>query len=590
MNQSEILVGIALSLALVVGVVYASGGFDAGTLNDTTENDSVIVKDTLALPTNTNGTDMPEDEPEGENTEPETGIVYMITTTASNIVQVVVEASSSGSSSSLSSSSSSPSPSPSCKNNGGRGSPGGSTTTPTPTTCPPTVTPSPSPGSTTSPAPTVTTTVTPTPTSTPAPTVEPTATTEITIEHWQGTAGVNRTYYYITGHDTETVSIVVESEFPPELGDISYIELHDHIYHFSNVELKNIYLHFYILGRGPNGEYSGGPSLESRFGYHEWTGAWDYTPAETVILIYSENVPVYVISRIDFAQYSFGQDPYTREQEYVPRNYYQKKEVMPEKQPGRPRYYDLPVSAPIQLRREGVEDNPYLPAKPMPTPPEGISDDAFIVITDREFIPRTITVPVGTTVGWTNNGYAVQTITDTGSPSILNRGSLNPGVSFTYKFNNAGEYCFSSYTAGSCTVIVTDDGPPTPGDPAPTELPTALPTSSATEQVPHTPDTPVPTPPQVTPEETPTEEPTPEPTLSEGPVPEIPIEELTLEIPVEELTPREATTSIPEATEELIEEMIPAEGESATRSCIGDCGSIRRLIRLGCTYRGMRLW
>jgi transposase-like protein len=30
--------------------------------------------------------------------------------------------------------------------------------------------------------------------------------------------------------------------------------------------------------------------------------------------------------------------------------------------------------------------------------------------------------------------------------------------------------------------------------------------------------------------------------------------------------------------------------ESATRSCIGDCGSTRRPIRLGCTYRGMRLW
>ncbi|MDN7011622.1 hypothetical protein FGW20_00915 [Methanoculleus sp. FWC-SCC3] len=145
------------------------------------------------------------------------------------------------------------------------------------------------------------------------------------------------------------------------------VELHDHVYYFSNIELKNVYLHFYSRSAGPNGENYGGPTLETRFGYYDWLMEWNYPLTESVILIYSENVPVYVISTVDFGQYSFTRNPYTSEQDYIPRKYYNMKAVMPEKQPGIPRYYDLPVSAPIRLLREGRPDNPYLPATPTPT-------------------------------------------------------------------------------------------------------------------------------------------------------------------------------------------------------------------------------
>jgi hypothetical protein len=195
----------------------------------------------------------------------------------------------------------------------------------------------------------------------------PTLEKEITTETWTGTAGVTRTYYYIVDHATQTTSVIVESEFPPELAGMTSMELHDHVYHFSNIELKNVYLHFYNRNGGPNGENYGGPTLETRFGYYDWLKEWNYPLTESVILIYSENVPMYVISTVDFAQYSFMRNPYTGEQDYIPRKYYDKKAVMPEKQSGIPRYYDLPVSAPIRLYREGRPDNPYLPATPTPT-------------------------------------------------------------------------------------------------------------------------------------------------------------------------------------------------------------------------------
>ena len=146
-----------------------------------------------------------------------------------------------------------------------------------------------------------------------------------------------------------------------------YYELCDHVNHFSNIELRNIYLHFHILNYGPNGEQNeGGPSIDSRFGYEAWLGRWEYPVAESVILIYSENSPMYVVSTINFVQNAFMRDPYTGEEDYIPRNYYNKHEVMPEKEPGKPRYYDLPPSVPLRLYREGRPDNPYLPVTPAP--------------------------------------------------------------------------------------------------------------------------------------------------------------------------------------------------------------------------------
>ncbi len=390
MKQSEIVVGIVITLALAVGIVYAAGGFETGGLNTSTEMNSVIVKDAIVSRTIDNTTNGAENKTIRTASEPGPGIVNTIIGIFSN----VVETSSSGGSA-RSSSSSEGSSSSSSSSGGAPVTPMATetpcptteptttstvkvtatpttneTATPTPTTSP-TATPTPTPTATTTPVPAATTEPaldsTPTVSPTIDPTPTPTPTTEVTIETWTGTAGVARTYYYIVDHATETTSVIVESEFPPELAGMMSMELHDYVYYFSNVELKNIYLHFYNRNAGPNGENYGGPTIETRFGYYDWLMEWDYPLTESVILIYSEDVPVYVISTVDFSQYSFMRNSYTGEYDYIPRKYYAKKAVMPEKQPGIPRYYDLPVSAPIRLFREGMPDNPYLPATPAPT-------------------------------------------------------------------------------------------------------------------------------------------------------------------------------------------------------------------------------
>lgn len=404
MKKSEIVAGIVLVLALAAGVLYATGGFETGRLNDSAEMNSVIVKDAIVSRTIDNTTDAAENKTVEALGEPGPRIVNAIFGMFSNVVETrssggwAWSSSSSGGSSSSSSSEGTPvTPT--------------ATKTPCPTTKPTatptvTVTATPTANETAIPTPPATTTPTPTATTEPAldptptisPTIDPTPTptTEVTIETWTGTAGVLRTYYYIVDHATQTTSVIVESEFPPELADMMSMELHDHVYHFSNIELKNIYLHFHNRGAGPNGEDYGGPTLETRFGYYDWLKEWNYPLTESVILIYSENVPVYVISTVDFAQYSFMRNSYTGEYDYIPRKYYAKIEVMPEKQSGKPRYSDLPVSAPIRLFREGRADNPYLPAIPTPTEPPTPTP----TLTDPTAPPMAIETPppVGTSV------------------------------------------------------------------------------------------------------------------------------------------------------------------------------------------------
>lgn len=422
MKQVQIVLGIVLTLALCYGGVLASGGFEAGDRNVTAGVEPVAAGGASVSQTIVNETNATGDVTVDETGEPEIWIVNSVTGVFNTVIQNVVKTSSSGGS-------------PHSSSSGGRSSSNGfsggttvpptATETPCPTTDPtttstvkvtatsstngatipapttsPTATTTATPTATTTSAPTATTEPTPESTPTATPTIDPTPTPtpekEITIETWTGTAGVTRTYYYIVDHATQTTSVIVESEFPPELADMMSMELHDYVYHFSNIELKNIYLHFYNRNGGPNGEDYGGPTLETRFGYYDWLMKWNYPLTESVILIYSEDVPVYVISTVDFAQYSFMRNPYTGEQDYIPRKYYDKKAVMPEKQPGIPRYYALPVSAPIRLYREGRPDNPYLTPTPTPTG----YPTAIPTLTDPTAPPTAIETPspAGTSV------------------------------------------------------------------------------------------------------------------------------------------------------------------------------------------------
>jgi plastocyanin len=336
---------------------------------------------------------------------------------------------------------------------------------------------------------------------------------------------------------------------------MEYYTLMDHVYEFSKVELRHIYCYYNSPNLGPNGEglfgdYAGGYYLGSRMGRTRWI----YPVAETAILIYSEDVRFYVISTVDFTQSVSISDPYTGEPGYIPCKFFGKGDDnagMPERQPGKPRYYDMPLADQVRLQLEHRFPDYYAPVKPTPEPPDGVGDDAFVVIKSSGFEPKTITVPVGTIVGWKNDDDSDQTVTSTGATRLFDSGSLNPRAAFTYLFSEPGEYPYISQTSGfTGTVIVTGGDSPTPTEPIPE------------------PTTPEPTPePTVTVE--PTLEPTsePEPTMTaETPVEPIPTESAvpSEETPVVEPEPEEFSTFTSEPTVEPIEEQTPVEDENET--------------------------
>ncbi len=79
-----------------------------------------------------------------------------------------------------------------------------------------------------------------------------------------------------------------------------------------------------------------------------------------------------------------------------------------------------------------------------------------VSIVDNAFTPKTITVPVGTTVRWTNNGNLPHTVTSTSNPKAFDSGTLNPGDSFEFTFKTAGQFPYrcSIHPSMTGTVIV----------------------------------------------------------------------------------------------------------------------------------------
>lgn len=65
-----------------------------------------------------------------------------------------------------------------------------------------------------------------------------------------------------------------------------------------------------------------------------------------------------------------------------------------------------------------------------------------VSIEDNFFTPQNVTVPVGTTVKWTNNGAATHTATSgNGTPSgLFDSGNMTSGQTFQFTFNNPGTY------------------------------------------------------------------------------------------------------------------------------------------------------
>lgn len=89
------------------------------------------------------------------------------------------------------------------------------------------------------------------------------------------------------------------------------------------------------------------------------------------------------------------------------------------------------------------------PPAAIPVPAQGAN---VVLVQAREFRPSNLTVPVGTTVTWTNKEFDMHTITsDTG----LFNGSLAPGSSFNFTFTTPGIFSYHCETWSSMAGTVT---------------------------------------------------------------------------------------------------------------------------------------
>jgi plastocyanin len=99
-----------------------------------------------------------------------------------------------------------------------------------------------------------------------------------------------------------------------------------------------------------------------------------------------------------------------------------------------------------------------------------------IEIQDFQFSPDTLTVPVGTTVTWTNGGEAPHTVT--ADEGAFDSGKLDPGNDFSFTFEEAGEFTYHCdiHQRMKATIVVTDSEAGNA-----TEEATEAPTEEATE-------------------------------------------------------------------------------------------------------------
>src|SRR3712207_1368977 len=73
-------------------------------------------------------------------------------------------------------------------------------------------------------------------------------------------------------------------------------------------------------------------------------------------------------------------------------------------------------------------------------PSAAAQETRTVYIRDFYFSPGSITVAPGTTVTWVNQGQAPHTATHTGG--AFDSGTLQPGQSYSYTFNQPGNYSY----------------------------------------------------------------------------------------------------------------------------------------------------
>ena len=70
------------------------------------------------------------------------------------------------------------------------------------------------------------------------------------------------------------------------------------------------------------------------------------------------------------------------------------------------------------------------------------SETRDVTIDNYTFSPGTLTVPVGTTVTWTNRDFDVHTVTADDTPPTFKSAGLDTDDTFSFTFNKAGTYTY----------------------------------------------------------------------------------------------------------------------------------------------------
>jgi plastocyanin len=70
------------------------------------------------------------------------------------------------------------------------------------------------------------------------------------------------------------------------------------------------------------------------------------------------------------------------------------------------------------------------------------SEAREVTIDNYTFSPGTLTVPVGTTVTWTNRDFDVHTVTADDNPPTFKSAGLDTDDTFSFTFNKAGTYAY----------------------------------------------------------------------------------------------------------------------------------------------------
>jgi plastocyanin len=80
-----------------------------------------------------------------------------------------------------------------------------------------------------------------------------------------------------------------------------------------------------------------------------------------------------------------------------------------------------------------------------------------VTVQNSGYTPATVTIPVGSTVIWTNDGGIAHTVTETSGPMKFDSGNMNPGKTYRFTFTKPGTYkydcTYHPFMLG--TVIVT---------------------------------------------------------------------------------------------------------------------------------------